>query len=491
LFFVFVCANSILAPHFPHFIFLNNIKQKKYNKFMVKMRGLKEACAFIRGKDGFVLVGHHDADGLTATGIIGLLFDRLGKQYKTHNTKQLDRQRIADIAKLGERFVFVDCGSGQIDVLAELLGGEFCIIDHHKPHTAPRVPHFNPHLSGIDGSTEISGAGAAYLVAREIDQQNKDLSKLAIVGAVGDMQDSVGHLIGKNREILKDGMDAGEIIAKKDIRFFGRNSRPLTQFLSYSSDPFLPGLTANEENCVGFLEDLNIKLYKERWRYYVDLNDEEKKRLISALYVYGKRAGVPEYILRGLIGEVYEFPHEPERTVLRDAKEFATLLNACGRHGETEIGVKVCMGDRDKYLKKAETLLQKHRKMLRDGIEWAQKNGVTTMNNIYVLDGGDEIKDTLIGVIAGMLYGAQVIKHDKPVIALAIDDDGMLKASGRATLGLVRRGLDLGKGMREACVDVGGEGGGHNIAAGARLLPRYRQEFLDELDRIVGKQIKK
>jgi RecJ-like exonuclease len=195
--------------------------------------------------------------------------------------------------------------------------------------------------------------------------------------------------------------------------------------------------------------------------------------------------------LRSLVGEVYEFPKETPKTELRDAKEFATLLNACGRHDRTEIGIQVCMGDRGRYLKKAKTLLQKHRKMLRDGIEWTQKHGVKELENIYVLDGGRGIKDTLIGVVAGMLYGAQVIKHDKPVVALALDDENKLKVSGRGTITLVKQGLDIGKALREAASSVGGEGGGHNIAAGARLLPKKKEEFLKELDKIIGEQMKK
>jgi RecJ-like exonuclease len=456
------------------------------------MTGLAEVCDFIREGDDFTIVGHHDADGLAASAIAALTLGGLGKRFSIHTTKQLDRDRIAAINGRGSRFIFVDLGSGQAAMLEkELVGREFCIIDHHVPGAAIPRPQFNPHLFGADGSTELSGSGAAYLVAKAIDDGNVSLAPLAIVGAVGDMQDSGGRLAGLNREILKDGEKAGTIEVKDDIRLFGRHSRPLTQFLSYCSEPFLPGLTADEEACRQFLHDLGIRLFDGRWLYYADLSEQEKKRLISALYVYGKQHGLPEYILRGLVGEVYEFRKEPERTELRDAKEFATMLNACGRHGRPEIGIAVCMGDRSDAFAKARTLLQHHRKMLRDGIEWSQRHGVQELPHIYVLDGGTEIKDTLIGVIAGMLYGAQVIRHDRPVIALALDDEGKLKASGRATAALVRQGVNLGAAMREAAAAVGGEGGGHNIAAGARMPPGQKKAFIEAVNDVIGKQIRK
>ncbi len=70
--------------------------------------------------------------------------------------------------------------------------------------------HFNPHLFGRDGSFELSGAGATYLVSKALDLKNKDLSALAIVGAIGDLQDrKFCELRGMNTEIVNDGKEAG------------------------------------------------------------------------------------------------------------------------------------------------------------------------------------------------------------------------------------------------------------------------------------------
>lgn len=457
----------------------------------MELKGLAEVVEFIKGNDGFTIVGHYDADGLTASAIAALMLKRLGKQFTIHNIRNPEMGKIKEIADFGDNFIFVDLGSGQLHILEEgLKDKSFCIIDHHKPHNETERPQFNPHLSGINGVNELSGSGTAYLVARELSKDNRDLAKLAIVGAIGDMQDfDEGHLIGKNREILQDGVDAGVVSAKKDLTLFGRNSRPLVQFLSYSSDPFLPGLTANENACREFLEGLGIPLRSgEQFNFYSDLDEEQKKHLVSGLYVYGKQHGMREDYLKRLVGEVYEFPKEPQRTELRDAKEFSTLLNACGRHDKTEIAVRVCMGDRDEALKEAKSLLQRHRKMLRDGIEWAQENVIDEFKNMYVIDAGEKIKDTLIGVIAGMLYGTNVIKNDKPIIALSIDDEGEIKISGRATLHLIRHGTDLGDALRKSAEKFGGEGGGHTIAAGARIGPAHKSEFLKELDVILGGQ---
>jgi len=459
---------------------------------MVDFKGLEEAASFVKAGNRFTVIGHYDADGITASAIAGQMLKRMKKRFDIVTTKQLDEERLKRLKKLEGDLIFVDIGSGTISDLEELLPDKnICVIDHHKPEKRQsNFIVFNPHLFGYDGSNDVSGAGMTYFVAREVDERNKDLSKIAIVGAVGDMQDSKGRLLSLNREILADGESVSEIESKIDIRLFGRQSRPLVKFLSYSSDPFLPGLTADDEACKRFIKSLGIPLYRDnKWLHYVDLSDDEKRRFISALYVYGRKNGVPDAVLKTLVGEVYELVKEKERTELRDAKEFATLLNACGRHDKAMLGVEICMGDRGEAYRKASNLLQRHRRMLRDGIEWVQKHGVKEMKYIYVIDASYVIKDTLIGVISGMLYGASVVRRDKPVIGISVDDEGVMKISSRANWELVRKGLDLGKVMREAAESVGGTGGGHNIAAGASIRPEKKEQFLKKANELVREQL--
>ena len=449
-----------------------------------------EVARFIKDNDNFVVVSHYDADGLTAGAIAALTLERLGKKYTIRPTRQIDEQRIKALKGLGENYIFVDLGSGQIPIIEENFES-FAIVDHHETLGETKHPHFNAHLVGLNGATEISGAGCTYLVSKIVDHKNVDLSPIAIIGALGDMQDSSGRLEGMNRNILADAVEAGLIKAEKDIRLFGRHSRPLVQFIAYSSNPVFPSLTGNEEACSEFLANLDIPVKDKSGNllYYADLLPEQRKRLISALYVIGKKNFIPEFLLRNLVGEVYELLKEQPKTPLRDAREYATLLNACGRHEEGLIGIKVCMGDRGEYYHRAELLLQKHRRMLRDGIEFAKEKGLDEMEHIYILDAGTHIKDTLVGVIAGMLYGSKVAGQGKPIIALAIDEEGMLKVSGRANWMLVNKGLHLGKAMKQACEVVGGEGGGHNIAAGARISPKHKNEFLELIDKIVKEQM--
>ena len=56
---------------------------------------------------------------------------------------------------------------------------------------------------------------------------------------------------------------------------------------------------------------------------------------------------MPSYKIERLIGEVYILLREKEGTEMRDASEFSTLLNATARYDHAEIGLAVCMGNRE------------------------------------------------------------------------------------------------------------------------------------------------
>ncbi len=444
---------------------------------------LLDVARFIREHDGFLIVHHHDADGLCSAGIMGLLMESLGKKYKFMGVKQLDPENMARVKEKNKKTVFVDLGSGSLDMINSFLD-DYAVIDHHQVNGTVKGVQYNPREEGHNGDKEFSGSTACYLVAKELGVE-EGVAKLAVIGSVGDMQDRGTGLIGLNKSALNDAVKAGEVEVKKDLVLFGRNSRPLTQFLFYASDPFIPGVSGSEQGSLDLLKKAGITLKQEDgWRYYCDLSQEEKRALFTELYKKGLEEGVSENLLESLIGEVYDLPKEKPRTVFSEAKEFATLLNACGRNQAYELGVKVCMGERENTAKEALTLLRKHRENLRKGIEIVQERGYKDKGSFYYFE-ADEIPETIIGTVAGMAQGS-VVPLNKPVLAGSRTDDGRIKISARASWALVRKGLNLGRIMRKAAEKTGGVGGGHRIAAGATVPEEKLEEFL----RVVKEMIK-
>ena len=455
-----------------------------------------------------VVATHIDADGIAAASIAARALAREGKQAQVRFFKKLDEQAIASLDDMEAGILwYTDLGSGS---LSKLEGSSAVVTDHHVPDTPRReggrhgqsaltdfstVQHVNPHLHGVSGATDLSGAGSTFLVALAMNPENMELSPLAILGAVGDLQDQrARRLEGINRRILIAAEAAGLVQAVHDIRYFGRETRPVHKMLEYSSDPFIPGVTNNEEAALGLLLGLGIELKKgEAWKTWSDLEDDERDAIVSEVRdILVKSRRKPETIAR-LTGEVYVFGKEARGSPVRDAKEFATLLNACGRHGRAEVGLRICTGDRGNALSEGLELLRDHRSALSQALNFAKNTGVTRLRNIQFFDSGDEIEETIVGTVAGMLLNSNGSDRSAPMVAFAdsteYSETPKTKASARGTQELVSMGMDLSFAMRSAAEKVGGVGGGHNIAAGATIPSEKKEEFLGVLDDIVGSQL--
>jgi RecJ-like exonuclease len=452
------------------------------------------ACADrLRAADRVLLVSHIDADGLTSAAIASSALERAGIPFETTFEKQLDRAAIERIAdSVYDTVLFTDFGSGQLDVIAQFEASFTPVIaDHHQPADADTAYHLNPLLEGIDGASELSGAGASYVLARALGgESNRDLAGLAVVGAVGDMQDGDGGLSGANEAIVADGVEAGVLSEQTDLLLYGRQTRPLPKLLEYASDARIPGVSNDESGAVSFLQGLDLDLKADgEWRRWVDLAGDERRTLVNALVRHAISRGVPADRINALVGTTYVLTDEEPGTELRDVSEFSTLLNATARYERADVGLAVCLGDRGPALDRARHLLRNHRRNLSEGLQWVTTEGVTVEDNVQWFDAGSRIRETIVGIVAGMAVGADGVRHDLPILAFADAGDGERKVSARGSHTLVRRGLDLSAVMREASRAVGGDGGGHDVAAGATIPAEAREAFLDHADRIVGEQL--
>ncbi|MFQ6013127.1 MAG: DHH family phosphoesterase [Thermoplasmata archaeon] len=449
------------------------------------------------------IFSHIDPDGITSGTIASQALERQGIDHEIHFLKKLDSATVEKIKDRNPEAVwFTDLGSGLFHRLADLTG---VITDHHLPsdvavpeeqrdelhaYTTPDLVHVNPHLVGIDGTSELSSSGSAYLVARAMGRANRDLAALGVVGAVGDLQDRAeGRLLGANRQVVREGEEARVIEVLRDLRLFGRETRPVFKLLQYANDPPLPHLTEDEEACIVFFLELGVDLKGEDgWRRWIDLEEDEKQRVVSELVVTLLQKGYGHTQARRLLGEVYLLPREAEGTPLHDAKEFATLLNACGRYEKAEVGYRVCQGDREEAYRQALRLLKEHRGHIVTSLDVVEEVGVESLGHIQWFHGGDRIKDTVVGIAAGIVLGSGELKPDMPLFAFAEADDGV-KVSARARRKLLKKGLNLAVVLRKAAATVGGEGGGHSVAAGATIPRGTEEAFLKAADDLVRTQL--
>jgi len=445
--------------------------------------------------DSRFLVGcHFDADGLAAAGVLSKALCRKGASFHLRVLKQLDPETVDFLIKSApEAIVLADVGSGYLDLLGELYKSkEVFILDHHQINgkSEGRLTHVNPHLFDIDGGKEISGAGVAYIVARAMDPRNLDLASLAVVGAVGDMQDKNEKrtLQSFNSHIVKDAVEGGCLKVDTDLVIYGRETRPIHKALSHTVNPFLPGLSGEEDNCLALLSSLSIPIkVADRWRTVVELTTEEKRRIMSAIVENMTSRGLEGSVAMNLIGSVYTLLQEEKWTPTRDAREYAALLNACGRMGRPSIAVAICVGERGSTLDEANQVLSEHRRALAKYMSMiSERPGIVeNLEGLCIIHGEDFLNENMTGAVSSLLSSSETFAADKVMVVLAKTKSGDIKISVRATEKMVERGLNLGLALQLGAQKQGGFGGGHKVAAGAQIPQSKWREFIEDLNNTI------
>ncbi len=466
------------------------------------MKDASEAANLIREHiekgDVIHVSSHIDADGLSAAGIIGKALFRAGGSFRLRLERWMD-EKVADriASENAALTIFTDMGSGYLDLLGEKLSNrDVIILDHHQP--VAEIPsgfvQVNPHSHGIDGTRDISGAGVAYFAAKALDKANIDLAYLAVVGALGDLQDKNDErkLGGANKTIVEDAVKSKCLKVETDLLFFGRETRPIHQALARTTNPFIPGISGEEDKSLAFLINLGIKPKRnEKWRALRDLSAEEKKKLLSAIADYLVSKGLAGDTALNLVGQVYTLIHEAPWTPLRSAREFTVMLNATGRMDKAGLGAAICMGDRKKCLEEATEVMQEYRRTITKYLRWVTEESgrLEELENIYVVRGDGFIDEKVISPVSTIL-STSLSQLGKPIIAYAtISGEDQVKVSSRGLEPLVKKGLNLGEIMQVAAEKFSGRGGGHDVAAGAQIPIKDVEAFLKLVNKLVKKQL--
>ncbi len=467
---------------------------------------------------------HLDADGLSSGAILGKALFRENIPFQITVLRQLEKEEIVKISENTKKFknflIFSDFGSGQyLELQNKLISREnfnsFIILDHHLPQNVSSKEdidlikeihknsfqwHINPYFFRFDGSIEISGAGLCYLFAKSLNKKNIDLSPIALVGAVGDIQNQGPNksFLGINALILEDAKSLELIEIKNDLNF--SSIKPLNKAIAYSKEIFLPGLTGDVNRTLIFLQTLGILMENSNGniRTLNDINQDEKQKITTAIieYISTKLDVEPREIIKKLIINRYLLKNELSGSEFHDLTEFSNLLNACGRTNSASLGIAIAMGDRKKAYQKSQEVQINYKKSLLKSLTWIQDNQkIQHMEYIQYFFGEDIIPENIIGTIASMLVFENFEGFDKskPIFGLAKrKDENVYKVSGRAHKKIVSKGVNLSQAIREACklskIDV--LGGGHPPAAGTKIPIDKSDVFLENCNIVIRNQLK-
>lgn len=438
-----------------------------------------KACSLIKEhitKEHIVrVISHNDSDGLSAAGVMCNAISKQGGKFHVTIIPRLKEEFVNKLrSERYKLFVFCDMGSAYPDLISKIKGNAV-ICDHHQisgddGEKYENLVHVNPHLFGMDGTRDVSASGVSYISVRGME--NVDLSGLALVGAFGDMQCS-DEIQGVNKMILDEGINAGVLEEREGLKITYKKEEPIYKALAYSFNPALKGISGDPDGSRAFLQEHGLSYGIK----FEDLAHEEKDMLKEELIKINPK----------IFDKIYSIPRETPQ--LRDIEDYSRILDACGKNKKYGTGVGICIGEREETLDEGLKLAQKYRESLVRGINWINKEGSIKLDNIQYIYTEDKAKKSLMGTISSIGLELEILDPEKPVIAISKMHD-IIKVSGRTTMPMIKKGVNLGYALGEAAKSFNGAGGGHNIAAGAVVPFKDMDNFTDIVDEIVGIQIK-
>ncbi len=419
------------------------------------------------------VISHNDSDGISAAGVICNAISRGGGKFHVSLVPRLKDNVLERLSKEKyQLFFFCDMGSGYVEKIGQLKG-QAIIADHHQTMDSTgdekeNLVHVNPHLFGLDGTRDVSASGVTYLTVRPLEIV--ELAKLAIVGAFGDMQYDDGFH-GINQTILSEAIESGVVEEQEDLKIASKGE-PLYKALAHTFQPALPGISGDLEGSRGFLEKIGISYGIK----FTDLANEEKDHLKERLVDLNPQ----------IFGQVYSVPKEDP--ALRNLEKYAEILDACGKNKKHAVGLSICLGDRKSAIPEGVEFLKKYQNSLIKGISWIRREGSQEMENVQYIYTEDKEKKKIMGTLATLGIDLKILNPEKPVVTLSRMHD-QVKISGRTTLEMTSKGVNLGFALEQASKSFNGAGGGHNIAAGAVIPYRDLENFRNLVNDIISTQI--
>lgn len=416
----------------------------------------------VREKNQEILViSHFDTDGISSASILIQTLKRLDLRFSLKILKGLDKEFIKTLPE-NKIIFFLDLGSGSLEDLGLIFNENVFIIDHHEVHQKipQNVSIINTELH--DNKQKISASGLTYLFSREINEKNKDLAKLAVLGMIGDLLEK--EIDKLNHSILEDS----EIKRKRGLLVYP-STRPLNITLEFSSNPFIPGVTGDQKGVLELLREANLLTEEGKYKSLLELKDEEMERLITAITLKN-----PWMKHEELLGDIFLIKMFSK---LEDARELSAKINACSRMGEPEIAVQLCL-ESQKAKKRADAIHIKYRQEILSGMRFIAEAEKITGEGFVIINAQNKIKETIIGTIASIISNSPTYQKGTTVFTMAYDQENIQKIKISARV-VGREGKNVRQILNRVVEIIGGEIGGHELAAGCVISREKENDFID------------
>lgn len=433
------------------------------------------------------IISHMDADGIAGAAILARCLYTYNVSFNVKFTRPLKPDEMAKLGKEDyDLFVFIDQGSSQIDAVHKFILGQkrdVVVIDHHPGEFPehPNLAYLNPHTCGLNGAYDVSASGAVYSIVEQIDRSFRPLVGLAVAGAIADRQEFFSGFTGANDTLVKRAIDLGFLHMGEGLKLIGRTLSPVVECLRLTTRPYISGISGNPSACRSLVDTLGLSPSST----LVELGSEAERRLRDAIFARVGSLATSEEFCHALWGTTYTLATE-DLVGPRDLREYVAMLDACSDLRKPEFGFAVAVGDRAAQTETLALLNSRQERML-EALEWliSHLDTFKPTPRLKYTYFGNAVDPAMVGEALSLAIESGLITTDRPIVGIADASADKLKISARSTPDLAMQGIDVGRALARAAEAVGGDGGGHDVSAAARIPRERMNEFLAKLEQLL------
>ena len=187
------------------------------------------------------------------------------------------------------------------------------------------------------------------------------------------------------------------------------------------------------------------------------------------------------YTVEDLVGSVYSLNSKDEYSLKRDARDFAAVLNMCGRLGKPGLALSLCLGEEGMITNEIEQVISEYRLEIMKSAQvlLQSEDRITEKGEFALVIGDGVVKERMTGAICQILSSLGRFRG-KVVFLRTTTQEGDVKVSARCGKDVVE--CDLGDMLMKVAKATAGIGGGMKNAAGAKFSIAKQQEFQQAVD---------
>ncbi|MCH7850909.1 MAG: DHH family phosphoesterase [Nanoarchaeota archaeon] len=439
---------------------------------MLKLVGdLVKEFLFEIEKKPIRIISSNSSIGIISSAILIKTLTRLDKKFSLKTMKSLDTPCLKEELKKSDKEVIllVDLKIPNFNDFENIKSKVFVINNENlkvEDINNENLRILNPNLTSNPEENYCNSAGITYIISKEISSENKNLSKIALIGLIGEKSNIKKSLM--NDEILKDSKG---LKIKKGLTLYP-STRPLKRALEWSVSPYIPGVTGNPAGVIDLLKESKIGLEKN----LIDLNEDEMSRLITAVMLRKKNSNVEEEI----VGSIYSLKLFDG---IEDLREISVLLDTCSKLGETDTAIAYCL-ENEKAKVAAQDLYTRYKQELITGLRMAESMEKIDGKGFVILNAKDKIKDTIFRTVLSMLSNSSRYSEGTILIGMAYNQDKiqiqtkMIGKVGRSLKELLEKTvINLRSNTESEVIKVGG----HKFEAACIVEREKEESFIEAL----------